>query len=144
VRRIALIGLGLLAVSLNGPAVARNDIRHIPIADMMSWRGAVARLGTTKFVFGDSPAAGYQVLGDYVASERGHFHGRPEIEACEANFIDALVDLKEHTERAGGNAVIGVTSFYRNVTFSSATEFECHIGSDGVFVWMRGTLAKTQ
>jgi uncharacterized protein YbjQ (UPF0145 family) len=143
VRRIALIGLGIFAVSVSGPAAARNDIQHIPFAGLMSWPGATARLGTTKFVFGETPASGYQVLGDYVASERSHFHGRPEVEACEANFIDALVDLKEHAERAGGNAVIGVTSFYRNVTFSSATEFECHIGSNGAFVWIRGTLGQS-
>jgi uncharacterized protein YbjQ (UPF0145 family) len=144
VQRIGLVGLGLFVIVFSGPAAARNDVFHLPFAGIIDRPDVVAHLGATKFIFGSAPATGYQAVGDHVAQQRGHFHGRGEGDTCQATFLNALYELKEQADEVGGNAVIGVTSFFKNVTFSSTTEYECHVGSDGVFVWLRGTLAKTQ
>jgi hypothetical protein len=144
VRKTALF-LGLALASLATPAIAKNIVHHIALAPVLSSPEYASRVGSSvKFVFAARPATGYQTLGEYQSTQRGHFRGRSVEDACISNFLDALEELSDHAERAGGNAVIGVVSNYRYAEFSSATEFECHEGSNGVFVWLKGILAKAQ
>jgi uncharacterized protein YbjQ (UPF0145 family) len=143
VRTTVVMLLGLTLALVASPAVARNDVLHIPISQALASPQYASDVGdSVKFVFADRPA-GYQTLGEYLASQRSHFHGRTEEGACIVNFIDALEELSDQAKSAGGNAVIGVVSAYRGVEFSSATQFECHVGSNGVFVWLKGVLART-
>jgi uncharacterized protein YbjQ (UPF0145 family) len=145
VRITALFFVGLAFVGFATPALARNDIYHIAIAPVLSSPEYASRVGSSvKFVFADRPATGYQTLGEYLATQRGHFRGRTEEQACISNFLDALEELRDHAQRAGGDAVIGIVSDYRYAEFSSKTEFECHAGSNGVFVWLKGIFAKAQ
>lgn len=137
-KRIAIAVLATLCLA--GPAAARNEVFHVPLADVVEGKST---WGSVQIQFGTAPATGYQVIGEYVAAERSHFHGSEE-DTCKARFAEALDDLAKHAEHAGANAVIGIVSFYRDTTFSSTTQFECHGGSNGDFVTLKGTFARTQ
>lgn len=142
-RRVGLLWLGLLCLCAASPAAARDVVYHLPIAQALQSPDA-AKLGNFKFVFADEPATGYTKIREYLADERSHFHGRTEEMACQANFLDALNDLRKKSQDEGGDAAIGIVSYYREVTFSSTTQYECHAGSNGVFVWLKGVLVKSQ
>jgi uncharacterized protein YbjQ (UPF0145 family) len=140
-RGIAVVTGLVLSLGFAGPAAARDEIYHIPIAPRLS-SPDFDRVGSTvKFIFAERPASGYQTLGTYVAEESTHYRGRTEEQTCTVTFLDALEDLRDHAKRAGGDAVIAIVSDYRD-EFSSTTEFECHAGSNGVFVSLKGELAK--
>jgi uncharacterized protein YbjQ (UPF0145 family) len=125
------------------PAAARNDRYTFSLQPTLDSPDFAQQVGSSvKFYFGDQPAPAGQNISDYVANDRQHFHGKTEEGACRDTLISALEELQEHANHAGADAVVGVVSYFRKVTFSSATEFECHAGSNGVFVSLRGTFVK--
>ncbi len=143
--RIGLFTLGAACLCFSASAAARNEAYYLPIQTVLGSPYFAAHVGNSvKLVFGDQPAAGYQPLGEYVADEREHFDDRTDEETCRVAFVNALADLKEHATDAGADAVIGIASYYRRRTNSSATQFECHAGRSGVFVTLRGILAKAR
>ena len=79
-----------------------------------------------------------------MTNERQRFHGKTEEGACRDTLISALADMRDRATRLGGNSIWEIVSYFRKVTFSSPTEFECHAGSNGVFVSLMGTIVKSQ
>jgi uncharacterized protein YbjQ (UPF0145 family) len=127
------------------PTVARNDRYTFPLQPTLDSPDFSQRIGSSvKFVFGDEPAPAGEKVAEYVANDRQHFHGMTEEGACRNTLLTALSDLRDRAAGAGADAVVGIVSYFRRVTFSSATEFECHVGSSGVFVSLKGTLVKLQ
>jgi uncharacterized protein YbjQ (UPF0145 family) len=125
------------------PSVARNDRYTFPLQPTLDSPDFAQQVGSSvKFAFGDQPAPAGGKIGDYVSNERQHFHGKTEEGACRDTLISALADMRDRAARLGGNAVVGIVSYFRKVTFSSATDFECHAGSRGVFVSLMGTIVK--
>ena len=141
--RLAVSALFCTIVVL--PAAARNDKYTFPMQSTLDSPAFAQQVGTSvKFVFGNAPAPTGTRIADYVENERQHFHDRTEEVACRDTFIEALADLRDKATNMGGDAVVGVVSYFRKVTFSSPTDFECHAGSNGVFVTLMGTIVKTQ
>jgi hypothetical protein len=97
-----------------------------------------------KFFFGNQPAPAGQKITEYIANDRQHFHGLSDEGACRATLISALAEMRDHAIREGGDAVVGIVSYFRRQTFSSPTDFECHAGSNGVFVSLLGNIVKLQ
>jgi uncharacterized protein YbjQ (UPF0145 family) len=125
------------------PSVARNDRYTFPLQPTLDSPNFAQQVGTSvKFTFGDQSAPAGDRIGDYVSNERQHFHGKTEEGACRDTLLSALADMRDRAARLGGNAVVGVVSYFRKVTFSSPTDFECHAGSNGVFVSLMGTIVK--
>ncbi len=146
-KRSGAIGAMILAcVALAGPAAARNEVFQFPIQEVTNSTDFARVIGpSVKFVFAEpAPATGYVAMGEYIADESEHFHGKSDEATCKLDFFEALQELKEHAQKLGADTVIGIVSFYRRTTFSSTTEFECHGGSTGAFVTLKGTLAKAQ
>jgi len=143
--RVIFVITAIVCASLVGPAAARNDVYILPLQDALNSPEYAKRfVDKVEFQFGDPPLVGYQTLGEYTSAERNHFHGRSEQETCKVTLLDALEDLRDRAKHAGGDAVIGIVSDFRSKTFSSAIQYECHAGSSGVFVTLKGEFAKKQ
>jgi uncharacterized protein YbjQ (UPF0145 family) len=141
---LRLVALTLVGAVMAFPAGARNDVYTLPLQQTLDSPEFVQRVGNSvAFVFGDQPTPG-GAIADYVANEREHFHDRTEEVACRATLIDALAEMRDRATSAGANAVVGIVSYFRKKTFSSRTEFECHAGSSGVFVSLKGTFVMLQ
>lgn len=140
------LALSIFACSMLAlPATARNDRYTFPIQGVLDSPDFNKEVGNSvKFVFGDQQAIVEKQLGEYIANDRQHFHGKSEEGACQDTLISALSELSDHAKRAGGDAVIGIVSYFRRKTFSSTTEYECHAGSNGVFVSLKGTIVTLQ
>jgi hypothetical protein len=98
--------------------------------------------GSVKFFFGDQefPAVSAK-LGSHSTHQRSSTRPAEDARSCNVAFLKALMALQKRAQQAGANAVINITSYYRNTTFSSATEFECHAGV-AAHVMLKGDMVK--
>lgn len=141
---LRLAALTLVGAIVAFPALARNDIYTLPLKPTLDSPEFAQQVGTSvAFVFGDQPTPG-EAIAEYVANEREHFHDRTEEVACRGTLLEALTEMRDRATSAGANAVVGIVSYFRKKTFSSPTDFECHAGSNGVFVSLKGTFVKLQ
>lgn len=140
--------LVLSLIALNAfvqPVAARNVPYTLKIQDVLDSAEFRDKVGSSvAFAFGNRKVAVSATLDEIVANARDHFKGRSDEGACRGTLILALQELKRRAQNSDGDAVIDIVSYFRRQTFSSPTEFECHAGSSGVFVSLKGTVAKLQ
>ncbi len=138
---------GLLATGLlvaTAAAQARDSDYKLKIDEVLQRADFKDKLGSdVRFYFGDrkTPAVG-RTLGEFVANRKTNSIGKPDDEACRWAMLSALLDLRDRAHKQGGNAVIKIVSYYKKVTFSSPTQFECHAGGILAGVTLKGTIAK--
>jgi uncharacterized protein YbjQ (UPF0145 family) len=140
------VALCLLAATLAGPALARNSAYMLNWSDVMDSPEAKQQLdGTVKFMFGDKtmPAGAERKAGDQIVSRIAKGKDRSDdITACKAAALGALVDLQQKAKQMDADAVVDVVSFYKNSTFASATQYECHAGGTGGHLTFKASFAK--
>ena len=143
--RVFLMGLLVLAgVMAAAAAHARDSEYKLKIDEVMQRADFKDKLGSdVRFYFGDAktPAVG-QTLGEFVTNKKTNSVGKPDEEACRWAMLSALIELRDRAHKEGGNAVIKIVSFYKQATFSSATEYDCHAGGIIAGVALKGTVAK--
>lgn len=143
--RVLLVGLvALVAVAAATAAQARDSEYKLGIDEVLQRADFKDKLGSdVRFYFGDgkTPAVS-QTLGEFVTNKKTNSVGKPDEEACRWAMLSALIELRERAQKEGGNAVIKIVSYYKKVTFSSPTQFECHAGGILAGVTLKGTIAK--
>lgn len=143
--RVLLVGLlALVGVAAATAAQARDSEYKLRIDEVLQRADFKDKLGSdVRFYFGDgkTPAVS-QTLGEFVTNKKTNSVGKPDEEACRWAMLSALIELRERAEKEGGNAVIKIVSYYKKVTFSSPTEFDCHAGGILAGVTLKGTIAK--
>lgn len=126
------------------PAQARDTKHLMSIEKAMAANDAKGRLGdTVKFYFGDqaTPAIVGRLGSDKTSQKTNSFGKSPET-ACNWAFLSAMLRLQARAQELGANAVVNIVSNYKNVEFSSATEFECHDGAIMSGVALKGDFVK--
>jgi hypothetical protein len=68
-------------------------------------------------------------LGEARTNKKTNFFNKTDVEGCEWAFLSAMISLTQYAQRVGGNAVVNIRSNYKNVPFSSETEYECGAGN---------------
>jgi len=119
-----------LAAAFSAPAQAKDDRMLLPIAGALGSQAGRDRFDdTVQFLWADQayPPA-LQSYDIFTVERRTFAPTRTDQEACNAAFIDALADLRDHAKQVGANAVVAIKSIYRNREFRSETEFECRAG----------------
>ena len=140
--RATLAAILLLSGGVYGTAHARDTEYRLAISDVMQNPEFKAKLGSdVVFHFGDGKAPG-QSLGEFVTNRKTNTVGKPDEEACRWAMLSALVELRERAEKEGGNAVVNIVSYYKKVTYSSPTLYECHAGSILAGVALKGVVVK--
>lgn len=139
---IAVCTLTALFATL--PAQARDTEYKLPIQDITNMADYQDKIGTeVRFFFGDQKAPAIeQRLGEYTTNKKTNAFNKSDEEACRWVMLSALVSLKEKALQLGGNAVVGIKSYYKKDEFSSSTEYECHAGALMSGVALKGTVVK--
>lgn len=139
----------LLAVVLGSgvpaePAAARNTRYLLKIDDVKKDpRYAENVPSDVAFYFAGQPhPAPVEDFGEVVTNRKGNSFGRPDEEACTWTMISAMKQLNQRARELGGDAVIGIVSYYRKQVYSSETEYECHAGGFVAGVALKGTIVK--
>jgi uncharacterized protein YbjQ (UPF0145 family) len=132
------------ALSSSRPAEARNTQYYLKIEDVKSdSRYSSAVPADVAFYFADQPHPPLTTsFGDAVTNRKGNSFGRPDEDACRWTMMSALKTLHDRAVEEGGNAVIGIVSYYQKNTYSSATQYECHAGGFVAGVALKGTVVK--
>lgn len=68
-------------------------------------------------------------LGTDTTSQKTNAFGKSDDKACNWVFLSDMLSLQKRARELGANAVINITSNYKNVPMESDTEFECHVGA---------------
>jgi hypothetical protein len=68
-------------------------------------------------------------IGQTRTNKKTNFFNKSDVEGCEWTFLSAMIALTQYAQSVGGNAVVNIRSNYRNVPFSSETEYECGAGN---------------
>jgi uncharacterized protein YbjQ (UPF0145 family) len=140
------LAICLIAVTLAVPAMARNTQLMLNWSDVMDSPEAKQQLdGTVKFIFGDKsmPAHAERKGGEQIVNRIAKGKTRnDDIEACKLAALQALVELQQKAKQADADAVVDVVSYYKNNTFASATQYECHAGGTGGHLTFKASLAK--
>ncbi len=141
--RTFMAGLGAAAMLIAASAAQARDTDYkLKIDDVLRNPDFKAKLGDdVALYFGDRKTPPVtQKFGDFVANKKTNSFGKPDEEACRWAMLSALMELRERAHKMGANAVINIVSYYKQVTFSSATDFDCHAGGIIAGVALKGTV----
>jgi hypothetical protein len=135
---IQSLGRGLVAVAAMaalvtiGPvAGARDTHQKLPLESALAAAQASGKLAPgVKLYFGKQkhPKPSAQ-LGPAKTNKKTNFFNKTDKEGCEWAFLSSMITLTHYAQRLGGNAIVNIRSNYRNVEFSSETEYECGAGN---------------
>jgi len=142
-----LVSLSLLCA---GGVQARNEPFFFPIQDAFKTGEARSRFnGDIKFYFGDQPYPDVEATlsQGIVAYKKGTIYNagereEEEVKTCHKTFLVALAELQARARRVGGNAVINIESYYKDVSFRSNDQYECRVGNAKTGVMLRGDIVR--
>lgn len=122
--------MAALAVAASG-AMAGDDKLMMPIAGALAANDAKAKLdGPVQFFFAGQPTPKViEKLGSDKTSQKTNAFGKSDEAVCNWVFLSNMLSLQKRAIALGANAVVNITSNYKNVENPSATEFECHVGT---------------
>jgi hypothetical protein len=126
---VAFVTTALLVTS---PVADARDTRHkFPLEQALAKTEASGKLPSgVKLFFGTqkhpTPTA---KLGQTRTNKKTNFFNKSDQEGCEWAFMSAMISLAQYAQKVGGNAVVNIRSNYKNVEFSSETEYECGAGN---------------
>lgn len=81
-------------------------------------------------------------FGKFVSNKKTNAFNKSDEAACEWVLLSALLTFQERVKAEGGNAVVNLNSYYKKNTFSSETEYECHVGGIMAGVALQGEVVK--
>ena len=141
-----LIAIAAVAAAVSSvPAFARDDAFAPSIQEVLDSPEFAAKVGTSvKFAFADEPIAVASTIVDYEATGRGRYEVKREEETCKTAMVNALFLLRQRAQRHRGDAVTGIVGNFHGRPYVSRTNYDCHAGASGVFVVLKGTIAKLQ
>ncbi len=134
VHGISALATGMAAVALlaTAPVAQARETRHkFPIEAALAKAQASGQLAPgIKLFWGTQkhPKPTAQ-LGPTRTNKKTNFFNKTDQEACEWAFMSSLIALTQYAQRVGGNAIVNIRSNYKNVPFSSETEYECGAGN---------------
>jgi uncharacterized protein YbjQ (UPF0145 family) len=140
-----LLLVSLISAALAAPAAyARDDRLKFPIQDGLNSAPAQGKIdASVRLFWGDQQfPTPQQTFGTYTTNKKTNALNKSDHEACDINFISAIIALQERAHAEGGNAVVNIHSYYKSVDVSSQTDYECGAGTFLSGVALRGTVVK--
>lgn len=134
---------GLAFCLVAGSADARNSRLLLSIKDALEQGKSQGVITDVKLRFGKGNRVG-RVIGSDVANRKTNAVNKTDIEACNWVFLSAVRSLQDGAQNSGADAVVEIVSYYKKREFSSATEFECHVGAIMGAVALKGSYSKTK
>ncbi len=139
-RILGVVALAVLASA--GPAFGRDDHLMLPIKDALASPDASKLDPGVKLYFGHQKPSVSKSLGTFTTNKKANGFGKEDKVACERAFISAMIALQERARKQGGNAVVGIASYYKKIVKVSDKEYMCGAGALMAGVAFRGEVVK--
>jgi hypothetical protein len=112
-------------------ADARDTMHKFPIESAIAKAQASGQLAPGIKLFWGKQKFGKPTaqLGVAKTNKKTNFFNKSDQEGCEWAFLSSMIALTTYAQRLGGNAVVNIRSNYKNIEFSSETEYECGAGN---------------
>lgn len=140
-----LVGLLVFFGCLTGTSVViADDMQRFEIAEAMNNPEYEQKLDRgVRFYWADEDHPEIvQNYGEYVTNKKTNAFNKSDREACEWVLLSALIQLRDRALERGGNAVVGIKSYYKKREFVSRTEYECAAGFLMAGVALKGTVVE--
>jgi uncharacterized protein YbjQ (UPF0145 family) len=142
--RVKMIVTALILTLSIGAVHARDTVLKLSIQNVLDSANYKNIIGDkVKFYFGNQPVPqDIKLMGEFVTNKKTNAFNKSDSAACQWVMLSALKQLQERALFEGGNAVVGIISYYKRNEFSSTSEYECHAGALMAGVAFKGTVAK--
>ena len=133
----------LFLLSANS-AFARDDKVMLSFTELLASAEFKEKVGSeVRFYFGTQATPAVEKnLGDLVSNRKTNAFNKSDTNACKWIMLGIMMQFKQSAIERGGNAVIGMESYYKKRVYSSQTDYECHAGVFVAGIAMRGTVVK--
>lgn len=135
---VLLIG-GCASTASDGKA--KKGVHHFAITDALSSAKAQEVLDSgisTQFASG----GGHIVRRGLVSNKKTNAVNKTAEEACQIAFLSAVRQFQHAARNNGGSRVVNLISYYKKKPYSSATNYECHVGAIMAGVALKGDIAR--
>lgn len=125
-------------------ARAADTLVLVGVPEAMSTPEYTEKLdGSVKFYFGDSPhPAVVQSFGNFVTNKKTNGFAKSAGEACNHVLLSALLTLQDQAKSLGGNAVVNIKSYFKQVEVTHDQQVECYKGFLMAGVALKGDVVK--
>jgi hypothetical protein len=130
-RRVVTVAAVAALIAIGPVADARDTIHKFPLDSALAAAQASGKLAPgVKLFFGKQkyPKPKAQ-LRPARTNKKTNFLNKSDQEGCDWAFLSSMITLTQYAQRLGGNAIVNIRSNYKNVEFSSETEYECGAGA---------------
>jgi hypothetical protein len=133
-----------IAFACSTAAVGEDKLVKYPVQAALgkgqSYRSKLDPQVKLYFASHPTPGVAKKLLEADSGHKRTNAFNKPEQEACDIAFISAAVSLQVYARRAGGNAVVNITSYFKDERLESADEYLCAAGFLMTAVGLRGSV----
>lgn len=138
--------IGAAAFTAATPAMARNTVHYLPLADVIALGLQDGKLdGSVQFFLnGQATPAVLERLGQDSTNKKTNGVGKTDEFSCQWAALSALIALQNKAKSLGANAVVDILSNYDRKEYASATNYECQVGAIMTGVALKGTYAKVR
>ncbi|WP_339515942.1 excinuclease [Pseudomonas sp. RL_15y_Pfl2_60] len=99
--------------------------------------------GSVKFYLAGEKVPGKaSTLHEVVTNKKTNAFNKSDDEACSWVLKSALIALQDEAKKAGANAVVDISSYYKRKEMRDSKNYECHAGAFVAGVALKGKLAK--
>jgi hypothetical protein len=112
-------------------ADARDTHQKLPLESALAKAQASGKLapGVQLFFGSQKHPTPTAKLGETRTNKKTNFFNKTDVEGCEWAFLSSMIAITTDAARRGGNAIVNIRSNYKNIPFSSETEYECGAGN---------------
>jgi len=144
-KKLPLLACCLLATTFAaGPAAARDDHLKFSIDGALNTPDGRDKVDPNiKLFWGDQKfPKPVKEFGTYTSNKKTNGFNKSDQNACEWVFLSAVIALQDRAKSEGGNAVVNIHSYIKKDEVSSATDFQCEVGTFTAGSTLRGTVVK--
>ena len=130
---------------LPGLSQARDTQHFLNFQSVVDEATQAGRLdGSVKFYLNKTPAGAQIVRRDVSTSKKTNAFNKTDEAACSWALQSALIAMAKSAKAAGANAVVDLTSNYKNNVYRDNELYECQAGAVIAGVALKGNFAKVK
>jgi len=137
-KKLFFVGILLLVVTSLSNAYARDTELLIEVKEAVERQAKGDLLDVPYFLKGQKHPKIKKKLGHWSSSRKGRGAFQSDLDACSRTFVTAIKTLQQRVQREGGNAVVNITSYTRDVPYEDKSKFRCVAGNIVVHVALEG------
>jgi len=139
-----LLSLLTLTVLMTLNLEARDTKYLFPIEDALTKHSDNVAPNIKLYFATQSPEGEPDHLGTFTSNKTTNARLKGPRPSCDWVFISAVLGLQQKAMELGGDAVINIHSYYKEIEMSDESVYECHDGKNVSRVVLRGTVVRLE